>query len=179
MELWIAKGEDGRQMAHRLLQAGCRELLGWEKLPELGRRPGGKPYFVEAENVCFSLSHSGPYGLCGLSRRGQVGVDVEVIRPRRPALPQWALSREEYRWYLERGAQWGDFYTLWTLKEAAVKCSGAGLSLPPRAIGVPLLSPGEAGAREGLSFAAYGGDGWRAACCGEEPAKGLKWFCFS
>ena len=97
-----------------------------------------------------------------------MGADVEQVRPRRPFLPEKALSPEEFAWFQTLGGRWEDFYTLWTLKEARVKQMGSGLDRPARTIAVPLLEPGETGEQDGLRFAAWGGAGWRAAFCGTE-----------
>ena len=114
------------------------------------------------------MSHSGPYALCALGDR-EVGADIEIIRPRRPFLPQKVLSASEFAWFQTRGGRWEDFYTLWTLKEARVKYTGSGLTLPPRDIAVPLISPGESAALDGLVFTSYAGSVWRAALCALEP----------
>lgn len=160
--------------ARELLGRAARALWGMETLPPIGKRAGGKPWFPTAPERCFNLSHSGPYALCALDGR-EVGADVEVLRPRRALLPRKLLSDEEYAWFSGRGGRWEDFYTLWTLKEAKVKCLGTGLTLPVRAIAVPLLEPGECGALEGLFFTAYAGAGWRAALCAFGGSAFIKW----
>ncbi|WP_295621706.1 4'-phosphopantetheinyl transferase superfamily protein [uncultured Intestinimonas sp.] len=166
-ELWLARGADGRGAAHRLLSLAWERMRGGGPLPEVEQGPAGKPRF-RTEGLWHNLSHSGPWGLCGLSDRGEIGVDVEEIRPRRPGLPRHVLSERERRWFEDRGRRWEDFYTLWTLKEARVKQMGSGLDRPARTIAVPLLEPGETGEQDGLRFAAWGGAGWRAAFCGTE-----------
>ena len=163
-ELWLARGADGRGAAHRLLSLAWERMRGGGPLPEVEQGPAGKPRF-RTEGLWHNLSHSGPWGLCGLSDRGEIGVDVEEIRPRRPGLPRHVLSERERRWFEDRGRRWEDFYTLWTLKEAKVKCLGSGLDRPAREIAVPLLSPGGTGTLEGLTFTSYAGPGWRAALC--------------
>lgn len=75
------------------------------------------------------------------------------------------LSDREFAWFREQGGDWGSFYTLWTLKEARVKCTGTGIDRPPRLISVPLLLPGEQGVWEGFLFTALAGPGWRGALC--------------
>ena len=169
LRLFFAQSVD----AHTLLWHAAGQVWGMEALPASERAPGGKPFFPTLPHCRFNLSHSGPYALCALGDR-EVGADVEVIRPRRPFLPQKVLSAREFAWFQGRGCRWEDFYTLWTLKEARVKHSGAGLACPPREISVPLLSPGEGACLDGLCFTAYAGDGWRAALCALEPGPGLE-----
>jgi phosphopantetheinyl transferase len=129
----------------------------------LERAEGGKPFFLHAP-FSFSLSHSGDLALCALSGR-PVGADVELVRPRRAGFPRYALSDREFAWFQDRGGQWEDFYTLWTLKEAKVKCTGEGLRQPPRTVAAPLLPPGESIEQDGFSFTALAGQGWRGAIC--------------
>lgn len=160
--------------AGTLLRLAAREVWGLEELPPIVRDPGGKPRFLRRPELCFNLSHSGPYALCALSG-GEVGADVEAVRPRRSFLPPKALSEMEYQWFQARGSRWEDFYTLWTLKEARVKCLGTGLNRPARTLAVPLLEPGQTGELDGLTFTAYGGNGWRCALCGPPGPAPLEW----
>ena len=145
MRLWMVQSEDAKGAAHQLLPQILRQEYGVER-PVFRTLPGGKG--------------STP-----------LGVDVERIKPRRPTLPRDALSEEEFQWFLDRGSRWADFYTLWTLKESLVKYTGQGLNCAPRSIAVPLLEPGGCAWKDGRYFRAWGGEGWRAACCGEEPAE--------
>lgn len=148
--------------------------LGADAPPPTAPGPGGKPFLPDRPDLCFNLSHSGPLALCGLAD-AEIGVDIETIRPRRTLLYQRALSEPEYAWLRARGERWEDFYSLWTLKEARVKQSGAGLVRPARTIAVPLLSPGERGELDGLRFTVYGGKGWRAALCAPAGTAELEW----
>ena len=149
LRLFFAQDVD----THTLLRQAAGLVWGMETLPDLDRAPKGKPFFHSIPQCRFNLSHSGPYALCALSD-GEVGADVEVIRPRRSFLPQKALSGTEFAWFRDRGSRWEDFYTLWTLKEARVKYTGTGLTLPPRDIAVPLLDPGQHARLDGLIFTA-------------------------
>ena len=159
MVLWLGHGD-----AYELLGELVTAEYGLADLPPVERDENGKPFFPGAPGLHFNLSHSGPYALCALGD-APVGADVEQVRPRRPFLPEKALSPEEFAWFQTLGGRWEDFYTLWTLKEAKVKCLGSGLDRPAREIAVPLLSPGGTGTLEGLTFTSYAGPGWRAALC--------------
>lgn len=155
MELRLEQGD-----AWELL----RRMLGRAELPPVARTGEGKPWFPREPGLHFNISHSGDLALCGVGT-APLGVDVEQIRPRRTGLARYVLSEEEFAWFTRLGGDWGSLYTLWTLKEARVKCTGTGLRQAPRTIAVPLLEPGQSGTLDGLRFRAYAGEGWRAAVC--------------
>ena len=170
LQLWMISHASGKQDAHRLLHTILNKYYGCVD-PTFSTLPGGKPVLADSA-LHFNLSHSGPFALCGVGDH-PLGVDVERIKPRRPGLPRYVLSDTEWDWFTARGSRWEDFYTLWTLKESYVKYTGRGLDCAPRSIVVPLLSPGQSGTQAGLWFCAWGGEGWRAACCGEEVPSSL------
>ena len=148
-----------------LLASLLWETEGIKTLPPIARTERGKPYFPGCPDLHFSVSRSGSLSLCSLGE-GPIGVDVERVRPRSPGLPRYALDDREYAWFQSRGSRWEDFYALWTLKEARVKCTGEGIfKAPARQVSVPLLEPGENGDWEGFSFSALSGEGWRGALC--------------
>lgn len=154
----------GKGDPYALLAALLAREKGMEVLPPMARRAGGKPWFPEWPRLHFSVSRSGELGFCALGAR-TLGADVENVRNRTSGLPRYALSDREYVWFEAWGSRWEDFYTLWTLKEARVKCTGEGLRRPAREIEVPLLGPGETAEWEGFLFTALAGEGWRGAVC--------------
>lgn len=81
----------------------------------------GKPL---CDGACFSVSHSGELVACAVSER-PVGVDVEQIRPVRPALYQVLTPSEQA--YVASGDPAERFWQLWTMKEAWIKCFGGHL----------------------------------------------------
>lgn len=170
MVLWQGKGE-----AYGMLADLLAAEYGLPELPRLERAAGGKPFFPKRPHLHFNVSHSGGLALCGVGS-APLGVDIEAVRPRRTGLARYVCSPEEYAWYEELGGDWESLYTIWTLKEARVKCTGQGLRQRPDAIAVPRLCPGQAGELDGLAFRAYAGPGWRgAACClpPEEPPEAV------
>ena len=91
LRLYLSRTADGKMDARALLERALADR-GLEQMPAVERAPGGKPYFPDRPELCFSLSHSGPWALCALGD-GPVGADVETVRPRREALLR-ALSQQ-------------------------------------------------------------------------------------
>ena len=150
-----------------LLSALLVKHGGIEPLPVMARTERGKPYFPDHPHLHFSVSRAKGLSLCALGDT-PMGADIELVRPRSSGFPRYALSDREYEWYESRGSRWEDFYTLWTLKEARVKCTGEGIfRRPAREVTVPLMEPGESGEWEGFSFTALGGENWRGGLCRE------------
>ena len=155
----------GEGDAYALLAVLHRETEGIFLLPTITRTAEGKPGFSDHPGLHFSLSHSGGRSLCVLGG-APVGADIERVRPRSKGLARYVMDDREYSWFQARGSGWGDFYTLWTLKEARVKCTGEGIFRGPvRQISVPLLEPGGRADWEGFSFVALSGEDWRGAVC--------------
>lgn len=126
-----------RELAARL---GCAPAQvefgsGVEGKPCLGGRWADAPWH-------FSLSRSGVLAAVAISRSREVGVDIEEIRPI-PNIDELVrrclsdLELAEYRAVgLDRGL--GDFFQLWTYKEAVLKAAGVGLRVDPRTIHIGL-----------------------------------------
>lgn len=157
-----ASGDDGRSLSRPLLAAAVRQLWDREPLPELERSPRGKPEFAVWPGHWLSLSHSEGYALCALSDEGPVGVDIEVVRPHRAGLPQYAMTPRELE---EFDGSWEGFTRVWTLKEAWCKREDAPL-FPPRDVVTPPPCP----------WKGYAGEDWQAAvCCTGEPPEQIVW----
>lgn len=149
--------------AYALLTRVIIEGYGFPTLPELLRTETGKPYFEYASAPHFNLSHSGGYVLCGVGDR-PLGVDIEVVRPRKAGLPGYCLTEREQFMFWDRGGRWEDFYELWTRREAWSKYTGAGVA---RSRGTDIPA--------NLCLSTYEGPGWRASVCAEEEAGELIW----
>lgn len=131
---------DRRRMA--AARGALKVLLGtWVgQSPEqlrLSTRDGGKPWMPDHPGVFFNLSHSQDRALIAVTHTGEVGVDLEVLRPE-PGLPALAgrvftpgeqaelLSDGEAADLVHR------FFRGWTRKEACLKAAGWGLALDPQ-----------------------------------------------
>ncbi|ELC7204580.1 4'-phosphopantetheinyl transferase AcpT [Enterobacter hormaechei] len=97
-------------------------------LPEIIYGEQGKPAFANGHPLWFNLSHSGDDIALLMSDEGEVGCDIEVIRPREnwQALANAVFSLTEHD-ELEREVpeeQLSAFWRIWTRKEAIVKQRG-------------------------------------------------------
>lgn len=91
-----------------------------------------------------------------------MGVDVELVRPRRAGLPAYVLSPAELARF---DGGWEDFYRLWTLKESWCKREDAPL-FPPRQVETPPPCP----------HGSWAGGDWRGAvCCSGPPPGEIRW----
>lgn len=92
----------------------------------------GKPYLA-GDPVYFNMSHSENYLLIGISDHLNLGVDVEVVKPR-DFLGLAKRSFSEWEYNQIKSASPGNaidfFYQIWSQKEALIKLDGRGLSFP-------------------------------------------------
>lgn len=111
---------------------------------ELRSGPYGKPA-LDPPAVRFNIAHSGELALIAVAARAEVGVDLELMRPRRDPM---RVARDHFtatECDMIEGAPDPDrsalFYRLWVAKEAFVKATGRGLSTSLRSFAVA-LEPG-------------------------------------
>ena len=109
----------------------------------------GKPSLTKetgAEELSFNLSHSHEMALYAVTRRREIGIDIEYFRPDVEAekLAERFFSPREaavLRALPEHLRKEG-FFNCWTRKEAYIKAEGEGMSIPLSAFDVS-LTPGE------------------------------------
>jgi len=129
-----------RTTAHRLRFIVAHGALRHILSIHTGVRPGqvslgstatGKP-FVAGSGLAFNLSHSDGLAICAVTPEGEIGADVERIRPIDDAdsLVERFFAADERRQYqaIEPRDRLATFYSIWTRKEAFVKATGAGLN---------------------------------------------------
>lgn len=131
----IRSGSMKHSSARARFLAGRRLLRGilsqWtavtpEKIP-LSFGVSGKPFLDGAEDVFFSIAHSG--SLVGvLLAPCECGLDLEFERPVDvlPFARRFFSPEEAAR--LQTSALPTDFFTLWTCREAAIKADGRGMA---------------------------------------------------
>jgi 4'-phosphopantetheinyl transferase len=126
--------------------------FGIAALPEVTRLPGGKPMFQNRQDISFNVSHSGGIALCGVGTR-PLGVDVELVRPRRAGLSRRILSEGEQAQLAKAPDPVQRLIAFWALKESFVKYTGEGLRSPLREIAFEIdPSGGVSSNRTGCRF---------------------------
>jgi 4'-phosphopantetheinyl transferase len=85
----------------------------------------GKPTLPE---IYFSISHSDHEVICGFSREGQLGVDIEHITP--IDFDHFAAFFSAQEWIAIKNAEdpIRTFYRFWTRKESIIKANGLTLN---------------------------------------------------
>ena len=155
-ELALEYGEHGKP---RLVSARADDGAG-----------GALPFF-------FNLSHSGGLALCAVGQSGEIGVDIERIRPLSypGPLARDHLSPEEWRlrsdW--EAAAARPEFFRIWARKEAILKAAGLGLSRPLSRVDT---IRGELDGRSWWLMDLSPGEGFRGAvACSRAPESVRQW----
>jgi len=116
--------------ARRARWLAGRVLLSYalSPLPKIVYSAQGKPAFAAGLSLWFNLSHSGDHIALLLSDEGEVGCDIEVIRPRKnwPALVEKIFSVGEQAEITCVGEEQKltSFWQIWTRKEAIIKQRG-------------------------------------------------------
>jgi 4'-phosphopantetheinyl transferase len=111
--------------------------------------PNGKPLLQTAGNqttIHFNLAHSQNLALLAVTYAGQIGVDVEAVRPLNDAhelVNRFFSARESVAFESVPEAEKPEaFFNLWTRKEAWLKATGEGIGHLLNKVEVSFL-PGE------------------------------------
>ena len=136
---------------HRRSFIICRGLLRSILGGYLGIRPSeivfeygaqGKPSLKDRA-MCFSVSHSEDRVLYAFCKNCELGVDLEYMRelPDAEMLAQRFFAGSEYIEFCDTSPaiRTRAFYCCWTRKEAYIKATGHGLSLPLDSFQVPVV----------------------------------------
>lgn len=123
----------------------------------------GKP-FTPLEGVFFNYSHSGNFAAAEVSDR-PVGVDIEALRELKAAdkaaLRRFATDAEAE--YIGDDAE--RFFTIWTLKEAYLKCTGEGINNNLKAAEFKITDGEVLCSVPGYSFRVFYGGDYIASVC--------------
>ncbi len=113
-----------------------RFLSGFHGKPQLNVFPG-------KTDLQFNLSHSHGLALYAVSRKQNIGIDVEYLGRACNALKIarrfFTPGEAEMIAGLPEKIRWRAFFTCWTRKEAFLKAKGVGLSIPLNRFAVSVL----------------------------------------
>ena len=91
--------------------------------------PQGKPSFSETDcKLYFNFSHSHEKIICAISHTHQIGVDIEKVMPFDTQILNEYFDLNEQQFISQANVPMEAFYTLWTKKEAFIKCTGEGIT---------------------------------------------------
>ncbi|QJD81943.1 4'-phosphopantetheinyl transferase family protein [Cohnella herbarum] len=137
----------GRILMKTLLAERCS--LPSPRRIRLRKNQYGKPLLDHArmkgeypDNPGFNLSHTTLLVACAIVDSGEVGIDAEDIGRDNSCLMNRVFTEREIGYVESRGSAQEKreaFYEVWTRKEAYVKATGLGLSIPLRSFEVPFL----------------------------------------
>ncbi len=118
-----------------LLQEIAMDVLGL--LPEkilIEKNEHGKPFIQGQENFKYNISHSGDMVMLAYSTQ-ELGADIEKLRDKDIRVAKRCFCKSEYDYVI--GSPQDDdkavaerFFRVWTMKEAYLKYSGKGISVP-------------------------------------------------
>ncbi|HKM35633.1 MAG TPA: 4'-phosphopantetheinyl transferase superfamily protein [Lachnospiraceae bacterium] len=93
----------------------------WDASVKVNETPNGKPYLADHSELFFNVSHSGDYAVLVLSNQ-EVGVDIQKWKPVSGSFSKRLL-------HIQESCDFGEenLFSIWTAKEAFVKCTGEGL----------------------------------------------------
>jgi len=106
-----------------ILQAVAKAFKGEKGI--LGYGDHGKPYFENFPDFHFNISHSGKYVAVAFSKK-EIGVDIEAVRDVNLKIAGRFFTEQEKEFAKNAQA----FFCVWTRKEAYVKKTGCGISIP-------------------------------------------------
>lgn len=116
---------------YKLLHQALAEVWGIDGSKvkfEIGAH--GKPTLVGHHEVHFNLSHCNGAVLCVVDTH-PVGCDIEVVREQlNMELCNKCMNASEVEQIINSSSPTAEFTKLWTMKEAVVKLTGAGLTTP-------------------------------------------------
>ena len=152
MERLASPDHRRRFIFSRTLLRTALSMLEDEDVPasrwHFGTGSNGKPFIKAPQGsiTSFNLSYTDPYIALAVTKAGEIGVDIERVRPfPEDELPWHLFSDGEQALLRATSPQdfWSVFFRLWTLKEAIAKRMGTGFSTEFHEIDTLALAIGE------------------------------------
>ncbi|MES1203056.1 MAG: 4'-phosphopantetheinyl transferase superfamily protein [Pseudomonadota bacterium] len=128
-------------------RSGLRRVLGGYRggapaAIRLAEGPHGKPALADEPYLQFNLSHCEDVAFLAVTTAGEVGVDIEALRPFEAGGVERFFSRQEQNILAAapQAERMRAFFQCWTRKEAVLKALGNGLARPLDSFDVDMLS---------------------------------------
>jgi len=142
-EIQIAQSATAFLVTRAVVRTVLGHLLGMPgQNVELLISERGKPSLALSSvlPLYFNTSHSETLAVVALSRVGDLGVDVENIRPIDERVVSRSLSADEFDLLagMDPDERARAFFHLWTIKEACAKATGVGLGVGMRNVAATL-----------------------------------------
>ena len=103
--------------------------------PILAYGENGKPYLANNSDAYFSITHSDKWVFLAVADC-EIGIDAQAPRRVCPRLAARSTTPEELAWVKQDTEP--NFTRLWTMKEAYLKYTGTGLSVPIRSVTISI-----------------------------------------
>ena len=112
---------------------GLKEYGLRERDMKYGTGPGGKPVFLNCPGIHFNIAHSGHYAVAAFSEEYEPGIDIEDCRRISNRVIYGFFGERERELIMaapDEETKMLMFGRIWTVREAFVKSTGLGLSVP-------------------------------------------------
>lgn len=125
----LATFNKGKRRLHWLAtRVLLRTLLNTSRYIECPSDSNGKPYLANFPQK-ISLSHSFDYAAAMISTKGEVGIDMEIIKTKVERIQHKFLKPAELAFITQDQSRYEQLYACWCAKEAIYKLQGnAGVS---------------------------------------------------
>lgn len=138
--------------------------------PALAYGENGKPYLVDRSDTYFSITHSDKWVFLGVADC-EIGIDAQMPRKVCPRLAARSTTPEELAWVKENTEP--NFTRLWTMKEAYLKYTGTGLTVPIREVTISVPPVDGYDEENNCCWALHDHDNIPVSVCTEKPIENI------
>ena len=138
--------------------------------PLLAYGENGKPFLAEQADTHFSITHSDKWVFLAVADC-EIGIDAQAPRRVCPRLAARSTSPVELAWVKENTEP--HFTRLWTMKEAYLKYTGTGLTIPIREVTIPVPPVNGYDEANNCYWALHDHDNIPVSVCTEKPIENI------
>ena len=136
--------------------------------PDLAYGANGKPHLAHRPDIHFSITHSDKWVFLAVSDC-EIGIDAQMPRRVCPRLAARSTTPEELAWV--KADTEPNFTRLWTMKEAYLKYTGTGLTVPIREVTITVPPMGGYDAQHECYWILLSYENVPLSVCSAEPHK--------